>query len=120
MCRDIDPEVLQLLAAVRPSDFQQELVGAAKFGCSMIERDKGWNLGRKALLDIGRLQRAALDVNKAVRRRGGEPDCGQRSRGAILLDVGIDANAGITARRRLDLAFNDAPLRVRRERTEAQ
>ena len=88
----------------------------SKFGRSVIERDERRHLGRKTLLEIGRLQRAALDVNNAVRRRGDEPDCGQRARGAVRLDVGVDADAGITARRRLDLAFNDVSLRVRRER----
>ena len=95
------------LVTIRQTDFQFKIVGAAVVRAGPIKRDECRHLDCKALFDVGRFQRAALDIDAAVRRRRGKPDRRQRPGRAIRTNVGEDAGAHVTARRRLELTFDD-------------
>jgi hypothetical protein len=105
---DIHAEMLKLLAAAGHADFKNELVGAVEIVRGAIDGNECWHFGGKALLVIGDLERAALDVDGAMRRRADESDRWQRAGGAIRPDIAVDADAHVPTRRRLDLPFDRA------------
>jgi hypothetical protein len=83
--------MLKLLAAAGHADFKNELVGAVEIVRGAIDGNECWHFGGKALLVIGDLERAALDVDGAMRRRADESDRWQRAGGAIRPDIAVDA-----------------------------
>src|SRR5208282_3190010 len=115
---DIDLKVLKPLAASGKADFQLELVRAVEVPRGAIESDEGWHVDAQALFEIGRLERAALDADGAVRWRGHKPNRRQRTRGTIRPNVGVDADPHVAARRRL--ALKPIGLRVSDEDGEGQ
>jgi hypothetical protein len=82
-----------LLVTIRQTDFQFKIIGAAVVRAGTIKRDNSRHFDRRALFDVGRFQRTALDSDAAVRRRRGEPGRRQRPGRAIRTNVGEDAGA---------------------------
>src|SRR5487761_1052906 len=58
---DTHPKILNLLAAAGERDFQFEFVGAVEIRRGTIKSAEGRHVDRQALLDVGRLERGALD-----------------------------------------------------------
>ena len=101
---DVHPKMLALLAAAGRADFQLELVEAAEAFGRTIDGDKDRHFGGQALLEVGGLEHTALDGDRAMRRRTGEPNRWQRTGGAIRTDAGEDTDTHVTTRRRLQFA----------------
>ena len=107
-----DLEVLDFLAPAGESNFKIELISAGKILRGAVERDESRHIDGQALFDIGRFQHGALDADDAMCRRGRKPDRGQRAGRAIRPNTGVDADAHILARRRLNRPFDNIRLRA--------
>jgi hypothetical protein len=103
--------MLNLLAAFGKTDLQIERVGAAEILRGAIERNQGRHFGRQALLEISGFERDALDGDRAMGRRTGEPDRRQGAGGAVRTNAGENADAHVAARRRFQFAFARIYLR---------
>ena len=100
--------MLKLLAAAGHADFKNELVGAVEMVRGAIDGNECWHFGGKALLVIGDLERAALELTAPC--AGGLTSWirWQWAGGAIRPDIAVDADAQVPTRRRLDLPFDRA------------
>src|SRR4029077_8409550 len=90
---DVNPDVLNLLAASGETDFQIERVAAVEILRGAIERDEGRHFGGQALLEIRRLENRAFDVDGPMRRCVDKADGRQRSGRAIRTNGGEDADS---------------------------
>src|ERR1700733_4673955 len=117
---DADPEVLDFFAAAGKGDFELKIIGAIEVGRGVIKRDQGRHFNRQALLDIGRLERGAPDVDRAMRRRIQQTDRRQRARSAVRPYAGVDADPHIAPRRSADIALDQIRLRASITRRRAE
>jgi hypothetical protein len=113
-------KALDLLTAGGKAHFQFKTIIGGRTRFRPIEGDKGGKLGRQALFHIGRFERRAAHGDAAVFGRNGEPDCRQRTGGAIRSHAGIDADARFASRRRFDLAIERSRLAINIARAGAK
>ena len=112
-------EALDLFAAIRPGNFQGELIAATEIERRAIECDEGRRLGGEALLEIGGFKHAAFDGHGTVRRRRGKADRRQRTGRAIRANISVDADPKVLSRRGFEFPLSDISLRLRRNDRQA-
>jgi hypothetical protein len=104
--RNADVKMLNLLAAFREINFQFEAIRTVEIPIGVIERDKCRRLHRQTLLQIGRLQRRALDRDGAMLGSNHQPDRRQWTRTAIGANARVNRNAHVASGRRFDLTLD--------------
>jgi hypothetical protein len=115
---DVDMEMLYLFAAVRPGNFQSELIAATEIERRAIECDQSRCLGGEALLEVRGPECSALDGNGAVRGLRGKADCRQRTGGTIGANLSVDADPKVPSRRCFKFPLGDISLRLRGDRRQ--
>ena len=110
--RNSHMEALDLFAAGGEAHFQFEAIVVSGIRLGSIERDEGGKFSSQTLFDIGRFKSGAAHGDGAVLGRNGQPDCRQRTGGAIRPHTGIDADTHFASRCRLDFAIERRGLAV--------